>query len=353
MKVAIVEVGGSHVETIYTIIHLLQLKGCEVSLVINQKLLPLIYDRSGIKNIKTVPDDLSKLSVQLREFGKLRSFLKKEEIETVFIGTTEIKPVRTLVFFLPVKNIIGIVHHTRKLEKGSTFKNILSLRMRKFMVLGDYLLKELKPLSKYKVVSLDAVYFPPVKELKVIKPVHEFWVVIPGMVHSDRRDYLPLIEILSKSNLRKELKIIFLGNLPREEKEIRQALNTWIEAPSHVVTFDEYLDYDVFHSYLSQADLVLPLIKMEGDRFYNDSRTSGSLNLGLGYQKPFLLPSTYNNNTIAPFSTYYSSHDELIDKMVSYIEDRSELVALKQHYNLKGFYNYEKQADDLMRFIRS
>ncbi|HEY0751824.1 MAG TPA: hypothetical protein VGD26_11750, partial [Chitinophagaceae bacterium] len=251
------------------------------------------------------------------------------------------------------KHIIGIVHHTRKLEKSSTFKNILSLRMRKFMVLGDYLLKELKPLTKYKVASLDAVYFPPVKELKVIKPAHEFWVVIPGMVHSDRRDYLPLIEKLSKSLLREELKIIFLGYLPRDEKEIGQAIKTWKEAPSHVITFDEYLDYDVFHSYMSQADLVLPLIKMEDDRFYNDSRTSGSLNLGLGYQKAFLLPSTYNNNTIAPFSTYYSSHEELVNKLISYTEDRSELDSLKQHYNQKEFSNYEKQADDLMRFIRS
>ena len=353
MKVAIVEVGGSHVETLYTLVYLLQLKDCEITLVINQKLLPLIYDRSGIKNIKTVPDDLSKLFVQLREFGRLRGFLKKEEIETVFIGTTEIKPVRTLVFFLPVKNIIGIVHHTRKLEKGSTFKNILSLRMRKFMVLGDYLLKELKPLSKYKVASIDAVYFPPVKELKVFKPPHEFWVVIPGMVHSDRRDYLPLIEKLSKSTLRKELKIIFLGYLPKEEKDIRLALQIWKDASSYVITFDEYLDYDVFHSYMSKADLVLPLIKMEGDRFYNDSRTSGSLNLGLGYQKPFLLPSTYNNNIIAPFSIYYSSHDELIEKMVRYTEDSNELDSLKLQYNQKGFSNYEKQANDLMRFIRS
>lgn len=353
MKVAIIELGGSHVETIYTLVHLLQLKGCEITLVINQKLLHLIYDRSGTKNIKTVPDDLSKLSVQLREFGKLRSFLKKEKIETVIIGTTEIKPVRTLVFFLPVKNIIGIVHHTRKLENGSTFKNILSLKMRKFMVLGDYLLKELKPLSKYIVSSLDAVYFPPVKELKVIKPAHEFWVVIPGMVHSDRRDYLPLIEKLSERPLKRELKIIFLGYLPMEEREIRQALKTWKEAPSHVITFDEYLDYDVFHSYMSQADLVLPLIKMGGDRFYNDSRTSGSLNLGLGYQKPFLLPSSYRNDVMAPFSSYYASHENLVNKLISYSEESGELDSLKQHYNQQGFMDHEKQANDLLRFIRS
>src|SRR5688572_29935612 len=115
MKVAIIEIGGSHIETIYTVVHLLHKSGCEITLIINEKLLPLVYDKQSLKLIDTVPDDLSKLTTQFKVFNKVRRVLKKEQIETVIIGTTEIKPVRTLVFFLPVKNIIGIVHDAVKL----------------------------------------------------------------------------------------------------------------------------------------------------------------------------------------------------------------------------------------------
>ncbi len=125
MRVAIIEIGGSHMENVYTLVHLLHKRGCEIILVINEKLVSLVYDKQAIKSIVTVPDDILKFSVQLKEFKRLRSLLKKEQVETVIIGTTEIKPVRTLVFFLPVKNIIGIVHDASKLEKSSTFKNIL------------------------------------------------------------------------------------------------------------------------------------------------------------------------------------------------------------------------------------
>lgn len=355
MNVVIIELGGSHMENVYTLVHLLHKRGCSVSLVINEKLLPLVYDRSAIGSIKTVPDNLAGFYTQLKVFTGLRSFLKKENIEAVIIGTTEIKPVRTLVFFLPVKNITGIVHDAVKLEKGSTLKNILSLRMHKFLVFGDYVLKQLKPLSKYRVSSLDAIYFPPVKELKVKKPNGAYWIIIPGSVIEDRRDYLPLIEELSQSSLPGNIKLIFLGYFPSSEAStnINSALTKWQGSKEMVITFSNYLDYDLFHSYIAQADVIVPLMKMHDDQFYGDKRTSGALHLGLGYKKPFLLPATFKNDTVASFSIYYSSMKELVRNIISLANDNSALSSIKERYAMDQSTDLEKQSLKLMEFIRS
>ena len=353
MRVAIIEIGGSHMENVYTLVHLLQKRECEIILVINEKLVSLVYDKQAIKSIVTVPDDITKFSVQLKEYKRLRLLLKKEKVETVIIGTTEIKPVRTLVFFLPVKNIIGIVHDASKLEKSSTFKNILSLKMKKFIVFGNYILKKLKPLPKYKIASLDVVYFPKVKQMKLIKPANEFWVVIPGTVSGDRRDYLPLIQQLRTNQLPGQLKIILLGYFPASEQSIRTALNNWKEAGKHVISFQEYLGYDLFHSYLNHADIILPLMKLENDSFYADRRTSGSIHLGLGYQKPFLLPSSFKNELVIPFSIYYSSIEELVDQIRKLTEDQSLMERISNNYKIDVSTDLEKQSKELMEFISS
>jgi len=349
--ILIIELGGSHMENIYSIIELMNIKKCAVHFIGNKKLVPLLPEPEKLAGIAGVADEFS-FNEQIRTFFFIRKYIKKHKIQFVFIGTSEITIIRNLLFFLPKLNYTGIVHNAKKLEASFTFTKILSLRIRKFMVFGNYLLSQLKPDLLFSVAALYAVYFPKPKNVKCVKPAGEFWVTIPGGVSEVRREYIPLLEALIKMPLLPQVKIIFLGKL-YQVPEILKLINE-NEGKQTLVTFDDYLDYETFHSYMLYTDVTLPLLKFDDSDFYSNKRISGSFNLGMGYNTPFLLSSNYKqNNDLAPFSIYYETMEELINTINRLATNSSETEEIKAMYKKCTYCSIAAQADMLFNFIIS
>lgn len=352
MNVLLLEIGGSHIECMYSYLHLLKIKNHQVHLACNQKLVALVPEQDQLDGLLILKDKFS-FSEQIKAFLKIRNYIQKNKITHLIINTSELKIIRNLFLFIPNKiNCTGLVHNAKKLEKSVTFTKLLSLKMKKYLVLGDFLLKNIQPFYKFQVQSFYPIYFPPVKNKVVQKPENAFWVCIPGDASHQRRDYLLLIEVLSKTALPTHIQFIFLGKYYLNEViDKRTTESEWWK--NHIITFDEEVPYDIFHQYIQQSDFILPLIKMENDTMYGLARISGSFNLGLGYKKPFLLPENYQANTdLLPYSLYYKNTNQLLDLIVNSDSDKSAIATIQQNYNEGIFKDFNVMADQFCTFIQ-
>jgi len=352
MNVLLLEMGGSHIECMYSYLHLFKVKNHQVHLACNQKLIALFPEQDQLDGLLILKDKFSFIE-QIKAFFLIRNYIKKNNITHLIINTCELKIIRNLFLFLPKKiNCTGLVHNAKKLEKSVTFTKLLSIKMKKYLVLGDFLLKNIQPFHQFQVQSFYPIYFPKATNSNVQKPDDAFWICIPGGASHERRDYLLLIESLSKISLPIQIQFIFLGKYYLNEVVDKSTTESdWWK--NHIITFNEEVPYDIFHQYIQQSDFILPLIKMENDTMYGLARISGSFNLGLGYKKPFLLPENYQANTdLLPYSLYYKNINHLLDLIATCYADKNPIDLIQQKYNSGPFKDFNVMSEQFCTFIQ-
>jgi hypothetical protein len=336
----------------YSYLHLLKKKNHQVHLACNQKLVALFPEQDQLDGLLMVKDKFS-FSEQIKAFFLIRNYIQKNNITHLIVNTCELKIIRNLFLFIPKKiNCTGLVHNAKKLEKSVTFTKLLSIKMKKYLVLGDFLLKNIQPFHQFQVQSFYPIYFPKVSNSNVHKPDGAYWICIPGGASHERRDYLLLIEALSKISLPIQIQFIFLGKYYLNEVVAKTTTESdWWK--NHIITFDEEVPYDIFHQYIQQSDFILPLIKMENDTMYGLARISGSFNLGLGYKKPFLLPENYQANTdLLPYSLYYKNINHLLDLIAENFADKTPIDLIQQKYNSGLFKDFNVMSEQFCTFIQ-
>lgn len=353
MNVLLAELGGSHIEVMYTLVHILYMKGHNVFLICNESLADLIKEKEKISGIYFLPDNIKGSAMQLQVLKKINGVIRDHQIDTIVFGTTEIKPVRNLLPFLPCINITGIVHNSSKLNNSATFKYLYPIRIKKYIVLGDFIRDHITSLPKEKVFAYYPVYFPKAADTKLIKPAHEKWIIIPGIVKAERKDYIPLLKKISAQCLPENIKLIFLGKFYKDERDIEALVKDINAEKEQIIIFNNYLDYDTFHNYLSKADFILPLLKLTEDLFYDNKRISGAFNLAYGYRLPLLLPESYKKNTdMASFSIYYKTIEELYKIFLSISKDSLYANHILEAYATTEKFNLTNMADQLISFIQ-
>lgn len=352
MNILLLEAGGSHIECIYSLVHILHKKDCRVFIACNKKLVPLLIETSKIEGILELPDTILKRQHLLQSL-RIRKFIQRQRITHTVINTTEISFVRDMLFVLPHLNYAGIVHNAKRLEKSFTYTKLLSRKVKKFLVLGDYLRSLLQPHPVFNVSSFYPVYFPKVSELLVKKPAHEIWITVPGEASQERRDYAGLLTAIENSNIDLRVKFIFLG-LNKLNSFLNEQLQHSEKLHHHIISFHSYLSYEQFHSYMLQSDYVLPLLKNTGDDFFGNSRISGSFNLGLGYHLPFLLPASYQVNTdLLPYSIYYSDAHDLLQQLFQQETVQLQAQKINEAYTSGRFNDIDNVLQDVYNFIVS
>jgi hypothetical protein len=352
-NVLVVEIGGSHIECVHSMVHLLHLKHNRVFLSCNEKLIDSAIEKNKLSDILPLPNKISGIQ-KFRVFLNVRRYIKRHAIGTVVFNTTEIALVRDLLLFLPKMNYVGVVHNAAKIEKSSTLSKLMSWRIKKILLLSNYLLKQIKPFSIFKVSVFFPIYFPQPALMEITKPEGEFWIVVPGGASNSRRDYEGLITTLREhGTLPSSLRFVFLGKYYLEDIVTEELRNSdWWKR--HFIVFNQFVDYDTFHAYLKKTDVLLPLLKKEDD-FYGQIRISGAFNLGLGYKLPFLLPESYRPNTdLQPYSMYYKDMQELIEILLHYNSvHRDKLNEITLQYKNGPFNNFGRMADEVCDFIFS
>ena len=108
---------------------------CEVHVACNQQLVGSLIETDKIKNMLTLPNEISK-KAQFKLFFQLRKYIRRNKIDTVVINTVELTIIRDMLFFLPSLNYVGVIHNARKLEKSFTITKLVSRKVKKMLVLG-------------------------------------------------------------------------------------------------------------------------------------------------------------------------------------------------------------------------
>lgn len=352
MNILLLEAGGSHIECMYSLVHILHQKNCRVFVACNKKLVPFLIETAKIDGILELPDNIVNRQHLLQAL-RIRRYIQRQHIDHLVINTTEFSFIRDMLFVLPRLNYTGIVHNAKRLERSFTYTKLLSHKVKKFLVLGDYLLSQLKPHPVFKVNSFYPVYFPKVAEPLVKKPADDVWITIPGEASQERRDYASLFAAIENNDIDPQVKFIFLG-LNKLNSLLNEQLQRSEKLKRHIISFHSYLSYEQFHSYMQQSDYVLPLLKTTGDDFFGNSRISGSFNLGLGYQLPFLLPASYKANAdLLRYSVYYTDMNDLLQHLQQQNSLQQQTDKIKQAYTSGRFNNIDGLLLDVYNFIVS
>lgn len=354
MNIAVIELGDSHMENLYTLVHFIRLKGHQAYLIINAGLRPLVRETEKLSGLFEVPDHIVKSRRQRATYKKVASLLKEKKIDQIIFGTMEAKAVRNLLPFLRGYPMVGIVHDAQKIDNSATFRYLYPLWVRKYLVFGHFIKSQIKKYPPQRLHPFFPIYFPSPGDKELKKPEAEKWIIIPGGVSDTRKDYEALLGLLAKRPLPHNATLIFLGRLDPNDTLLNQRIAVARQRGSRIRTFSEYLDYDLFHSYMAAADWVLPLLKMEKDMTYGNSRVSGAFHLAYAYRLPLLLPASYKINTdLADYSIYYDSIEDFHVLLSKALKDDTVAGQIHQRYDKAPMFDDQKAATLLMDFLAS
>ena len=294
-KIALLEIGTSHDECLYAqVAYLKSRPNCRLTIYCSPIIAERIADWADPSEIQ-----LLKQKLGWADFYRLYKHLKNGGFNKVIFNTGQGPHIRKLLLFPFPKSIefISSIHNINRLETSRSQKAI-SRKVKKYFVLNDYLLKRLEERNypDLHFSSYYAILYPSYPLLELDKKEEEVWIVIPGQVENQRRDYPALIKALSQNKPPKNIRFILLGASKHAHGD-GAALQQEISAAGleeNFVLWSSFIDMDTFYSYIQMADFIMPLIHAQhssGATYQN--QVSGSYNLAFAFKKCLLMDHAY------------------------------------------------------------
>ncbi len=340
-KVALIELGRSHTECLYSQILFLSRK-YDVEIICNSFLKELTSKIKETYNISYY--DIGKTSDVL---SKLKKYLTSSGFDKIIFNSIQEKYAKKLalnLFFSKIE-IIGLLHRSDKLSRSFSFF-ILSFKIKKYFVLHDYLLQNLNP-KRVRVKPFYAVFYPKYElEEKFKKKSGEIWITVPGSVEFKRRDYISLLEPLNGKKIGNNIKIIFLGRYKhrKEESNFVDNIISKNNFSNHFILFPDSVENSIFFSVINQTDYLLPLIHLdEENKSIYDNQISGTFNLALGFKKIMLIEDKWRNKYLFKENTIAYKKENLIEIINELQEIKKPDFLENEKYSIENQANYYNQ----------
>lgn len=351
IKVAVIELGGSHDECILSQLVALRSSNCHITLVCTQELLDRNQNwKPLIDNYRSVVFPGTALG-DFREMVKLNRFLENESVKKVVINTAQGGHVRNLCLTAMNKiEFIGIIHTLRKFQ-GSFTQRLINLKIKKHLVLNDYFLNKIKSGSKIRVTSFYPLRFPEYPNDGVIdRPGNEIWIVIIGGVENRRKDLFGSIELMSQTDA--SVRFIFLGKSDPHKNEVlefRKMIKS-VGIEDRVKLFDQFVPGDVFDAYIKQCDLIWPMVHpdTESAKEYFRNQISGALNVSFAYKIPLLVHRRYCSEWSDLSSAVHYERETFKTDLANGI---SRIDQLRQELNTNYKFDPNYQEQQFLAFI--
>ena len=356
-KALIVEIGGSHSECIYSQTRFLTDSGYDLRLLCSENLRPRVKKLNPEQKVDYFKFGGSTAS----DWGLLRE-LKRTLIScgecSVIFNTAGGNLVRNLLSFHYPNEItfIGVLHDLGKLNDSFTQK-LINRKIKKYFVLNDYLKEGFEDNSKISIESFYPVFFPDLKKIELNKKDEELWICIPGNVEYSRRDYVSLLECLKNEKLNPNIKFILLGSSKHfnsDADDLKKKLND-IELQGKFVFFDGFVEEDLFHSYIGESELVMPLIHKNHPYFQevNGLKISGTFNAAFAHKKPILCEDSFSKFEDFRENGIFYKMEDLI-KLINKIADNKKIIGelIPQSYT-NPKWSFEFQKEKYINFIES
>lgn len=349
MRVALIELGGSHDECLYSQVRFLRERGVKLTLIVSANLENAISLYGELEQVYLV-DILNKRGLtQWKIVFQLWQYIQENQFDKVVFNTAHGNVLRKLMLFPFDKKIIfaGIAHNTKKLISSGS-QRLISRKVKRYYLLSQGLLDNLPQdvRNQYQFSVFYPIYFPTFKEIPVHKKEGDIWICIPGQVQFKRRDYKTLLGLLEKEKLDNRIKFVLLGRATHSEYNDGEYVKNKVKElglSARFLFWDDFIDYDTFHSYLKASDFVLPLAHPSSDEYeaYFKYKISGSFNLAYAYNKPLLMENTFK--TVSEFtddnSVFYAK-----EALVSILNQLVEKDGKCSYTDEKWQFSYQQEA---------
>lgn len=337
-RIALIEFQGSHDECLMTQILALKDADCDLYWVTTAEM----AERNI--NLHQYFCEIEIVELKLggwRDFQTMRSvskFIHRRNISRVVYNTAQGANVRNLAWMLPRRvRQIGLIHTIRKFE-GSFTQKLIHNRIKKYMVLSDFLLEKVTPPKGIDVVSFYPVDYKTYTE-KLEKPKDEIWLCSPGGLELRRKDIAGLKVILEQTK-DINLKFIFLGKSDFEKPEITE-LKDWLKNlgfEQKVIFFDSFISAELFDAYIQSSDALIPLIHPDtlSAEQYITNQISGAFNLAYGYKIPLLIHENYSYIKDFQMSALFYSLEnfrEVFNDFKSKIRETTTKIEATSHFS--------------------
>jgi hypothetical protein len=344
MIAALIELGGSHDECLYSQVRFLKASGYTVHLICTANLEKQVSGFDGVDQFLYVDFEGASSLQSITKLFRIRKHIIRHNIRQVIFNTAEGNLVRNLTL-LPFPSYVtfsGIVHNGRKLLKSSS-QAIISRRVKKYFVLNDYILPHVAGNNKQTVESFYPIFFPDFEKVGLPKAAGEIWVCIPGQVDHNRRDYTGLLQALKQQKPAAGIKFIVLGRDKNPGRKLRELVEE-AGLQEHFILFEEFIPNAVFHSYLAQSDVILPLVHPGLPKFdqYLKYKITGAINLAFAYKKPLLSITQFSSIPDFDENSVFYSLDTLSETLHNLPEQLAAL-APKLYQNPKWEFTYQQQ----------
>lgn len=301
-KTALIEIGGSHGECLYSQILMMRQGGREPLVILSEELRPMAQRWGENLELHYLSWDRKSRIQTWKTLWKIRKIILDRGVRELVLNTAQSNLARNFCL-LPFPGRIGFagtLHDMGKLRPlGSQWQ--ISQRVRHYFVLNDYLLDHpaLQRFPRLQFSSYYPLYFPPVAKAWE-KPPGEIWIAIPGKLEFGRRDYGLLLQAISRLPLPEISRLRFLilgqsahayGDRNRFLEELKR-----LGGQSLFQTWEGFLPDDLLHAGIQAADWVMPLNPGRGPQGpspYLYRQVSGAFNLAFGFRKPMILHQDY------------------------------------------------------------
>lgn len=283
-RAALVELDGSHAETLHSHATVLHRLGFDVHLLVRGETRALVGDPGPAAAVATFDVDPS-LCRSVAGIRRLCAYLERERIELVVLNTAEGRRVRNLCLLAPAAagRFVGVLHNAHKLGTSAT-QFWITRRVAGYFVLSETIAANVAGRSR-PVEAFYPILFPTVPSLP---PAFGFEVVVPGRIDPKRRDYRSLVEELQVGSLHPSVRIVLLGDgSGAAGREVRSQL---VETGAPIEVADGFVPERELLQRTARARIVLPLItpRCPGFERYRTTKITGAWSLAFGLGKPML-----------------------------------------------------------------
>lgn len=307
-----------------------------------------------VKSVTVLPKD-SKAKAIWTAFKQLKTI----DADYVVMNDGQGQSVKWLsLFSLFLRTeFIGVHHNADKFIFGSLTQSLINLKIKKYFVLADYVIKNLtgKVSDKFKFSS----FYINMTDYKLKRNENpaELKIAIPGFVEFHRRDYLDLIQTLTSGpeKLAGNIKFVILGNAGKKDGKdlIEKVKASGLE--KNFSFYDHFVPQTEVYSQIDSSDLLMTLIGPKNQYFdlYKKYKISGTYSLSIMIEKPLLLHKVYSDET--EFNDWSLFYDEsnLVQKLNQWAKDKTEIKNLSKKMLVMFKQKFKDQSKKYCDFISS
>ncbi len=350
--IALIELGGSHDECLYSQVLFLKNYGQQVHIILFEDHLQRIVRFPEVDAWKSYKKPGGWLAEWILVF-RLLTYLRRRGIKKAVLNTAEGNLIRKLSLAPGnFTTFTGIIHLSSKLWKSRSQK-IISRKVRKYFVLADFIKDNLEKAGKgICIESFYPIYFPSVRDADILQEP-EFQVCVPGAVDFARRDYQSLLDEMLSLDVPAGVKFVLLGRTTSREGQelIARIIKNGLE--KYFVMFDGFLPHEQFYKQLKKAWLMLPLITPHCKDYadYMNYKITGSFNLAYGFHLPMLQHESFAGTRIYSETSVFYKDGDLLATINRCMNDPAILNAVKQRISELSEFRFEVQAEKYIHFI--